>query len=88
MIASVVKDTTRDTRRRTMPATTTKSIAQQLYDRYLDSDIVQDTEDSLTKRDIQEVIDDLGVTKERWNEDKHLRSYFWKRVNEKHYFAL
>ena len=65
-----------------------KSIVDQLYGRYLDSELVQTTEDSLTRNDIANIVRQTGITKEIWNEDRQARRGFWDRVASDHYAAL
>ena len=67
---------------------TSRPIADQLYDRYLDSELVQDTEDVLTKRDIANILRQVGIDREVWQSDRQARRGFWDRVASDHYDKL
>lgn len=68
--------------------TETKSIVDQLYGRYLDSELVAITGDVLTRSDIADIVRQCSITKEVWNEDRQARRGFWDRVVSDHYDKL
>lgn len=65
-----------------------KHVTDRLYNEYLASDLVENTEDSLGPLDINRLVLETGVAWYDFLESSDKLEQFWDRVEEAHWDAL